>query len=112
MVSIELAAEDQAAAEEFAGRMFAAHVASLELATVELGVRLGLYAALAEGPMTCGELATAAGIVERYAREWLEQQAVAGVLRVDEPPGRRRSVGSPCRGHTPMRCSMMTASPA
>ena len=31
------------------------------------------------------ELAERAGIHARYAREWLEQQAVSGVLAVDEP---------------------------
>jgi 2-polyprenyl-3-methyl-5-hydroxy-6-metoxy-1,4-benzoquinol methylase len=34
--------------------------------------------------MTAGELATAAGILERYAREWLEQQAAAGILAVED----------------------------
>ena len=33
--------------------------------------------------MTAPELARAAGIDERYAREWLEQQACAGVLDAD-----------------------------
>lgn len=58
----------------------------MELANVELGVRLGLYEAMATGdPMTAGELARAAGIVERYAQEWLEQQVVAGVVSIDDP---------------------------
>ena len=35
------------------------------------------------GPMTPPEVARAAGIAPRYAREWLEQQAVAGLLQVD-----------------------------
>ena len=34
--------------------------------------------------MTPGELAEATGTDERYAREWLEQQAVAGILEVDD----------------------------
>ena len=55
----------------------------MELANVELGVRLGLYEALAgAGPVTAAELAVRAGIASRYAREWLEQQAVAGVVDV------------------------------
>ena len=53
---------------------------------MHIGERLGLYAALDEaGPSTSGELAARAGVDERYAREWLEQQAVAGVLSVDDP---------------------------
>ncbi|MGH9031207.1 MAG: SAM-dependent methyltransferase, partial [Acidimicrobiia bacterium] len=60
--------------------------ATLELTTIDLGNRLGLYASLRDGgAATPGELAARTGIHERYAREWLEQQAVAGILDVDEP---------------------------
>ena len=61
---------------------------------VYLGVQLGLYTAL--GALTDaspGELAAEAGISERYAREWLEQQAVAGLIDVvgqDGDPAVRR----------------------
>lgn len=85
MSTIELTTADEAKVEEFAGNLFMGCLAALELANVELGVRLGLYEALAgAGPTTAGELATAAGIAERYAQEWLEQQAVAGVVEVDD----------------------------
>lgn len=58
---------------------------ALGLFGIYLGDRLGLYRTLAAtGPSTAGELAAAAGIDPRYAREWLEQQAVAGVLGVDD----------------------------
>lgn len=94
MGTIELTADDEARVEEFAGRLFAASLATMELANVELGVRLGLYEAMAgAGPRTAAELATATGIAARYAREWLEQQAVAGVVEVDDvakPPDARR----------------------
>ena len=81
----ELTADDGAKVEEFAGNLFMACLASMELANVELGVRLGLYEALAgAGPVTAAQLAGSAGIAERYAREWLEQQAVAGVVEVDD----------------------------
>jgi 2-polyprenyl-3-methyl-5-hydroxy-6-metoxy-1,4-benzoquinol methylase len=88
--------EDRAQAEAFAERQSRASLAALELANVELGLRLGLYDALAAaGPagLAPGGLAARAGIVERYAREWLEQQAVAEVVQVDDPgapPGERR----------------------
>ena len=56
---------------------------ALELFAVYLGVELGLYRALGDaGPLTSSDLASRAGISERYAREWLEQQAVAGILDV------------------------------
>jgi SAM-dependent methyltransferase len=59
---------------------------ALELFAVYLGERLGLYEALRDGKRrTASELARDAGIHPRYAREWLEQQAVAGYLVVDEP---------------------------
>jgi SAM-dependent methyltransferase len=51
---------------------------------VYLGVELGLYRALERhGALTPQELAEHAGIDPRYAREWLEQQAVAGLLEAD-----------------------------
>jgi 2-polyprenyl-3-methyl-5-hydroxy-6-metoxy-1,4-benzoquinol methylase len=57
-----------------------------DLLTVYLGDRLGLYRALAGGgPATSAELAKRTGTFERYVREWLEQQAVTGILEVDQP---------------------------
>jgi len=85
MTAIELSGDDEAKVEEFAGNLFMATLAAMELANIELGVRLGLYEALAgAGPVTAADLAGRAGIAERYAREWLEQQTVAGVLEVDD----------------------------
>jgi len=76
---------DEKKIEEFSGNLFMAALATVELANVELGVRLGLYETLAgAGPVTAAALASSAGIAERYAREWLEQQAVAGVVEVDD----------------------------
>jgi len=71
--------------DELGRRLFAATVGAMDLALVYLGDRLGLYRALRDGgPATSAELATRAGIVERYAREWLEQQAATGILDVDD----------------------------
>ncbi|HWB73283.1 MAG TPA: class I SAM-dependent methyltransferase [Egibacteraceae bacterium] len=75
-------------------RLFAATLGTLEIASVHIGGRLGLYRALADGgDATAGELASRTGTAERYVREWLEQQATAGFLGVDDPeaaPGQRR----------------------
>lgn len=69
----------------FAERLVGMLGASTELLTVELGRRFGLYRALAElGPLTAPGLAATTGIAPRYAREWLEQQAAAGILAVDD----------------------------
>lgn len=79
--------------EALVERLFGSMLAGLELLTVELGRRLGFYTVLADhGPLDSGGLAERAGIAERYAREWLEQQAAAGFLEVsaDTDPHARR----------------------
>lgn len=53
--------------------------------TIYIGDRLGLYRALAQGgPSTAAELATRTSTQERYMREWLEQQTVAGILEIED----------------------------
>jgi hypothetical protein len=53
--------------------------------TIYIGDRLGLYRALAvAGPTTAKDLAQRTSTHERYIREWLEQQTVAGILEVEE----------------------------
>ena len=95
-MTITLTAEDEGRVEAFAERQFMAALAAMELANVELGVRLHLYDALVHGPLTPSELSAAAGIAPRYAREWLEQQAVARVVEVEDvtaaPEARRYSL--------------------
>ena len=71
--------------EALSERLVASVTATLEVAAVELGRRLGWYRALDGAPATAGQLAERTGTDPRYAREWLEQQAVAGVLAVDDP---------------------------
>jgi 2-polyprenyl-3-methyl-5-hydroxy-6-metoxy-1,4-benzoquinol methylase len=75
-------------------RIFESSIGMLEILSIYVGDRLSLYRALADGgEMTASELATVTGTHERYAREWLEQQAVAGILEVEdeqaEPEARR-----------------------
>ena len=85
-------------AEVLSERLFTAVTDALELYHVYLGDRLGLYRALADrGPSTAGELAVATRLAPRYVREWLEQQAVAGVLAVAEEhdDGERRRFALP-----------------
>lgn len=64
-----------------------------------LGLRLGYYEALAtHGPATARQLAARTKTDERYTREWLEAQAVAGILGVDSttarPSARRFSLSA------------------
>jgi SAM-dependent methyltransferase len=76
----------EATAGALADRLFTAGVGAVELLTTTVGVSLGLYRALHDhGPVTYPELAATAGIAERYAREWLEQQATADFITVDDP---------------------------
>ena len=51
---------------------------------VVIGDRLGLYKALAAGPMTSSELAAKTGTDERYVREWLSSQAAGGYVTYDD----------------------------
>jgi 2-polyprenyl-3-methyl-5-hydroxy-6-metoxy-1,4-benzoquinol methylase len=84
--------------DALAERLFLNAVGAFDLFSVYLGDRLGLYRALADqGAMTSAELAAAADIHERYAREWLEHQAASELLAV-EGEGQERRFGLPA-GH-------------
>ncbi len=87
-------AETAVQTEALAERLFGGAIAALEIASVHIGGRLGFYQALADGgEATPAQLAGRTGTAERYVREWLEQQAVAGFLAVEdrdaEPTARR-----------------------
>jgi 2-polyprenyl-3-methyl-5-hydroxy-6-metoxy-1,4-benzoquinol methylase len=71
--------------DALAGRLFEAALGAFDVLTIHLGLELGLYQSLRrDGPATAAELAERAGVDARYAREWLEQQAVTGILVVDD----------------------------
>jgi SAM-dependent methyltransferase len=57
--------------------------ASVHAGMVVIGEKLGLYKALAAGPMTTEELAAKTGTDERYLREWLASQAAGGYISYD-----------------------------
>ncbi|MCB0968771.1 MAG: methyltransferase domain-containing protein [Ilumatobacter sp.] len=76
---------DEERLERFAGRFFEAVLGAQEVQAAYFGEHLGWYAALGEhGPLTAPELATATGTHQRYVQEWLEHQAVAGWIEVDD----------------------------
>jgi SAM-dependent methyltransferase len=63
--------------------------ATLNTALVVMGDKLGLYRALAgAGPLSPAELAHRTGISERYAQEWLNEQAAGGYIDYDPDSGR------------------------
>jgi SAM-dependent methyltransferase len=70
--------------EALVERLFEAVLGFNDLHAVYIGDRLGLYQAIADGAATTGEVASSAGCDERYVREWLEHQAVTGILLVDD----------------------------
>jgi hypothetical protein len=71
-------------ADALAERVFAAANEASYLAAIHIGRELGLYAALRDGgPATSTALAQRTGTDERYAREWLEHQAVGGLIAVE-----------------------------
>jgi 2-polyprenyl-3-methyl-5-hydroxy-6-metoxy-1,4-benzoquinol methylase len=85
---------DASDADAFAERVFGMILGAQQVQAIDLGDRLGWYRALAgAGPLTSAELASRTDSDERYAREWLEHQAVCGIVTVDDPaaaPGERR----------------------
>ncbi len=99
-----MGAEEAGDPAALSGRLFGDLAGALELLTVYLGERLGLYQALeGGGPATSAELAARTGTVERYIREWLEHHAASGLLEVDDaaagPLARRYSLPA---GHAPV----------
>ena len=76
--------EDTTAAEALVGRLFTATLGAVELFTVRLGQVHGLYHALdAAGSATAAELAETTGVDRRYLLEWLQSQAISGLLTLD-----------------------------
>jgi 2-polyprenyl-3-methyl-5-hydroxy-6-metoxy-1,4-benzoquinol methylase len=86
-------------ADELVERLFTGVLGMIDVHMTYVGDRLGLYRALAERDATASELAAMTGCHPRYTREWLEQQAVAGILSVDdvalEPDVRRYHLPAP-----------------
>ena len=93
------------ATEAFVEQVFDAVVGAFTVDTLFVGHKLGYYDAIAgAGTVTSEELAAATDTHERYAREWLEQQTVAGILGVEDeaaeatsrryflPPGREEAL--------------------
>ncbi|MEU6135112.1 class I SAM-dependent methyltransferase [Nocardioides sp. NPDC047086] len=78
----------QQTADDVAERLFGSILGTVEIVSVFIGDRLGWYRSLAdEGPASAVELAGRTRTQVRYAREWLEQQAVVGLLVVEADGG-------------------------
>jgi SAM-dependent methyltransferase len=72
----------------FIGRFVTDLGAAVHAGMVVIGEKLGLYKALAEGPMSSAELASKTQTDERYLREWLASQAAGGYVNYDDSTGK------------------------
>ena len=80
---------DEARVEAFVGQVATEVGAALGAALVNIGDRLGLYRAMADGqPVSAADLAARTETLERYVREWLNAQAAGGYVTYD--PGSDR----------------------
>jgi 2-polyprenyl-3-methyl-5-hydroxy-6-metoxy-1,4-benzoquinol methylase len=76
----ETMAVDTKKLEQFLGQFVTDLGATVHAGMVVIGERLGLYKALAAGPLTAPELAAITRTDERYVREWLASQAAGGYI--------------------------------
>ncbi len=79
---------DQSKVQEFAGRLFGVLNGGGQAVLISIGHQTGLYDTLATlPPSTSEQIAEAAGLNERYVREWLGGMVVSKI--VDYAPARR-----------------------
>jgi SAM-dependent methyltransferase len=71
----------------FIGQFVSDLGAAVHAGMVVIGEKLGLYKALARGPIAPAELAAQTRTDERYLREWLASQAAGGYINYDETTG-------------------------
>jgi len=83
MSTIPSAALDMDKLNAFIGHFVTDLGAAVHAGMVVIGEKLGLYKALAVGPMSSAELAARTGTDERYLREWLASQAAGGYITFD-----------------------------
>ncbi len=84
MSTAQIPALDMDKLNAFIGRFVTDLGAAVHTGMVVIGEKLGLYKALASGPMTPAELAAKTQTDERYLREWLSSQAAGGYITYDE----------------------------
>ena len=102
-------------ADELANQLVDATVSAVDVLAIAIGDQLGDYRALRDSTLTAAELAEATTTSQRYTREWLEQQAVSGLIELAAPdaepdarryrlrPGTREVLAAPARSPTSPR---------
>lgn len=79
---------NEAKLNEFLGKAVGDLGAAMSAVLVSIGDELGYYKALASQAMTPADLARHTQTNERYAREWLANQAAGGYVEYDSPSGK------------------------
>jgi SAM-dependent methyltransferase len=88
MSTAQVPAIDMNKLNAFIGQFVTDLGAAVHTGMVVIGEKLGLYKALARGPMGPAELAARTETDERYLREWLASQAAGGYITYDEKTGK------------------------
>src|SRR5579864_7196189 len=83
MSTAQVPAIDMNKLNAFIGQFVTDLGASVHTGMVVIGEKLGLYKALAAGPMSSAQLAAKTNTDERYLREWLASQAAGGYITYD-----------------------------
>lgn len=79
----DTAIPDRKKVRAFARHLFGIYTHGALAYMIDLGHRLGLFTAAAQGPATSPELAARAGLDERYVREWLGALVTAEIMTYD-----------------------------
>ena len=88
MSTAQVPAIDMNKLNAFIGQFVTDLGAAVHAGMVVIGEKLGLYKALAGGPMSSAQLAAKTKTDERYLREWLASQAAGGYITYDEKTGK------------------------
>ncbi|MDH3398009.1 MAG: hypothetical protein OEM81_09285 [Acidimicrobiia bacterium] len=72
-------------ANEFAGRLFESVLGAFDVWSIYMGAHGDCDALIRSDSVTNDELAEASSTHPRNACEWLEQQALTGILVIDDP---------------------------
>ena len=83
MSTLQAPALDMNKLNAFIGQFVTDLGAAVHTGMVVIGEKLGLYKALADGPLSPAELAAKTKTDERYIREWLSSQAAGGYITFD-----------------------------
>ena len=84
MSTAQVPALDMDKLNAFIGQFVTDLGAAVHAGMVVIGEKLGLYKALADGPLSPAQLAAKTKTDERYVREWLASQAAGGYITYDE----------------------------